>query len=56
MLKNIINATNKTNARLVDLILIGQSRGLNAQEFKELMQLDAIAEELEECLNNKATE
>jgi len=34
----------------------GHSKGLSAQEFKELMQLDAIAEELEECLNSKATD
>nr|WP_312577301.1 hypothetical protein [Sedimentibacter sp.] len=51
MLKDIINATSKANTRLVELMLTMQKRGLSAQEYKELRQLEKIAKDMEKCLD-----
>ncbi len=51
MLKDIINATSKANARLVELMLAMQNRGLSAQEYRELKQLEKIAKDMEKCLD-----
>lgn len=51
MLKDIINATSKANTRLVELMLAMQNRGLSAQEYRELRQLEKIAKDMEKCLD-----
>jgi hypothetical protein len=50
-MRDIINATNKVNARVVDLMFIGHSRGLSSEEYLELQELERIAKDIEKCIN-----